>query len=212
MSSLPGDLSELLVHGFIKTFMGRKIIAMDVLSLCFEFYYSKPHFIGAGSKCTIDNDEGIVSYSYGGYRHCKNSCFVSIPMSCKSDIDYVYKYKIKIISLSNDGELCFGICDQSIIKEYFDNDWCGKKKFANYAYSSLFGCLLSNKGPVQSYGISFDEGDLIQICYNPFKGNLWFMVNNNKQPIIEHIQNNHGLIYCLAVYLGEKGNQKIQLL
>ena len=63
----------------------------------------------------------------------------------------------------------------------------------------------------QNYGESFGPGDVITVCYNPFKRTLIFYKNDVDQGEIKNIEARDDLSYRLCIYLGWKGSVTLKL-
>ena len=161
-----------------------------------------------GIEINDDKATKTGTYEYG-YR----CVYGSIVMPSSSTKDIEYEYKIKILKSSGTGiDIGIGIDDAKCKNN--DKDFVGNDNTENYAYYSVFGSIynkrISQAGRGEKYGEKYGEGDIISMCYNPYKETLLFSKNDVDQGEINNIVASQGLEYRLCVFL--PGNASVQLL
>ena len=93
-----------------------------------------------------------------------------------------------------------------------NDDFAGNSVTVNYAYYKKGSLFMNGLSNAKAYGEGFGEGDVITMCYNPFKRILTFYKNDVNQGDIEDIESRKDLSYRLCIYLGWKGSVSLQLL
>ena len=200
---------ELLVHGYLREY--DSTFPQDVVAICFEWYHSGSFLFLCGDSLEINGAKDIVMYTGELYQY--NSCYGSIIMPSISKYNINYEYELEI--LENNHEISIGIDDSEC--KHSDDVFSGQIDTKNYGYDSPRGTLYDWTtgqwaGQGVPYGESYNEGDRIKMCYNPYLSTLQFWKNGDDQGIIENISKDKDLSYRLCIYLGGSKGTKVQLL
>lgn len=208
MTLLKRQVDELLVYGYTKQEMS---VPVEIIDLCFSFYHERDYMVKAGDNCKIEQEGTIVIKDGRG----ADSCFGSLLITSMSDRDIEYEWKIKVIRASL---TCIGLIDASQIDEYVNKDFAGRTDFANYSFFAK-GSIFSHSAEVadNNWGDNdaFVNGDVVTMKYNPFKCMLSWTINDDEETtvsIIDKIQKEQGLEYCLAIFMGYSGKSEIKLM
>lgn len=209
------QIDELLVYGYLR--MQTKLIKHmeipeDIMNICLILYHIKSFFFTAGGHCNIDEDKTTVTcVRDDSFVSRPNCCYGSVIMPSISCKDIEYKYKVKIVK--GDDHIAIGIDDAKC--QNTDADYAGIAKTKNYAYYNKEGTLFSHAtGAIvgAKYGQKFAEGDVITVCYNPYKARLLFYKNDKCQGVIDDVYADDNLSYRLCILMGYYYTTCVELL
>ena len=214
MSLTKKQLDELLVYGYIRREFELDI-PEDIMDLCVLWYHIASYFLVAGKHCTFNDDYTICEYNNDGSLagDQANSCYGSVLMASMSDIDFEYKYRVKILQFGS--IIGIGIDDGNC--KHIDANYTLDKRggeLKHYSYLSNTGLYKwGDNNKCTRYGVEYRENDVITMIYNPYKHTLEFKKNGQSQGLIENIYGDEELSYRLCIYMGwNRGQQRVQLI
>ena len=199
---------ELLVHGYVREYDSS--FPEDITAICFEWYHIASFFFLCGDGVEINEERDIVKHN-GNWRY--NSCYGSVVMPSISKFYINYEYELEILQCTH--EISIGIDDSEC--KYINDVFAGQADSKNYGYDSPRGTQYNwTTGIYAGYGLpygeSYNKGDVIKMCYNPYLSTLQFWKNGDSQGIIADIHKDEDLSYRLCIYLGSRQGTKVKLL
>ena len=178
------DYDELLVYGYLrresKRFKPIIDIPEDIMNICVLWYHIQSYLFKAGKHCEINENGTKVTHKKKKGRYEPNSCYGSVVMPSINNVNIEYKYKIKIVKFDSNEHICVGVDDAKCINT--DADFSGNQDTKNYAYYKSGNLFDHTTGTFSGklYGDAFDKGDIIEMCYNPYKSTLLFILNETR--------------------------------